>query len=161
MHPLVPLQQELTSAGRPAWHRSADPIDRLVVELSEGLELEIFLGSDLLAHLDADESPADGGVDFLQYHLTFPFAVKTTAASELAELILLLNTGLPLVGLGLRMSDRVAFYRHVQLVLDGRIDPRAVAETIDVIERIIDQYRPVLEQVAIGEKSLQEVLNDA
>jgi len=161
MHLLASLQQALASARRTAWLRRADPIDRLVVELGENLELEIFLGSDLLAHLDPEEDAGDDAVDYLQFHVTFPFVVKRSAVSELADLILLLNTGLPLVGLGLRASDRVAYYRHVQIVLDSRIDPRAVAETIGVIERIIGQYRPVLEQVASGEKSFREVLADA
>jgi hypothetical protein len=164
---LARLQPILAAAGLDIDLRRADPVDQLIIRLAPDArgrrpELELLFVSDLLRHLDQvtgreSPPPAADDVDQLQFYVNLPFGVEPAAFGELARFVLLLNSGLPLTGLGIREADGAIYFRHLMMIVDHPVSERLVIETAGVIERILGRYREDLEAVAQGAKTLAEV----
>jgi hypothetical protein len=89
----------------------------------------------------------------LQYFAPLPFSVSDQDLGDLARLILLINTAVPLVGFGLSEENGMAFFRCILPAAQGRaLDPSEALHTLWMIFSLLDRFSETIEAVAMGQK---------
>ncbi len=98
---------------------------------------------------------------FIQFFLSLPFQVKDEHLGELARLLLLFNKSFEVPGFGMSEVDRVVYFRYMLLTNGGKVDPRVILSLLGMISVIVSSFGPEIEALGLGEKSLQEVVDEA
>ncbi|MBA3604139.1 MAG: hypothetical protein H0W50_11000 [Parachlamydiaceae bacterium] len=97
----------------------------------------------------------------LQFIVTLPFYILDGQIPDLARLILLINKGMEIPGFELSEVDKMIFYRHAFVVSEDHLDERILLSLVGMIEVLLETFSEMLESVAIGTKSLQQIVEEA
>ena len=141
-------------------------IESVVVHLgSDYRERAVFLELALVsaAHTAMRGDHSEGSsrfdeVDYLQFYAELPFQVEQGFVPDVAQLVLQLNRILPLVGFGLRVSERTIYYRYM-MMFEGRQGPnhKLLVKAVEVIRFLLQEFCQAIEDVATGKKTLAQV----
>lgn len=125
--------------------------------------MQLLFLQDLQRAVEGDDSrppEQEPELDYLQFYTALPLEVQQDAFPDLARLILRLNWGIPLGGFGLNEDERSIYLREVMLCRDGKADPGMVVETVEDMLDSLQEYVVVLEEVASGSKTIEQVLSE-
>ena len=144
------------------------PIDQLLVKLNQDYRnREQFL---LIRTVEQDLCKNDALLDIqsptqkyqeLQLVVNLPFFALETQIPDTARLILLLNKGMEISGFELSEVDKMIFYRHAFVVAEDQLDERIIVSLVGMIEMLLETFSEILEIVASGTQSLQDVVEEA
>ncbi len=96
----------------------------------------------------------------LQLIVKLPFNILDAYIPDLARLILILNKGMELPGFELSEIDRLVFYRHAFVISEDALDKRIMLSLMGMITLLLDTFTETLEAVAIGSKTLQQIVDE-
>lgn len=144
------------------------PIDQLIVKLEDDYQartqlLIIRASSQNLSSQDARIGLKSNARNYQELQLisTLPFHILDNQIPDLARLILLLNKGMELPGFELSEVDHLIFFRHAFVVPEDDLDERILLSLVGMIELLLSTFTETLEAVAIGNRSLREIIEDA
>jgi hypothetical protein len=156
----------LDACGFAAWEESAgpeEPVDCFYClfhldEAQRNYLIRAFDVRDLAEKMksDADVFP----VGMLQLTCEFPFAVRPEANSELARLLHQLNMLLPLGTFLLSEAQENVTWRCILPYEDRRLGTDTVVSAVAVAKSTCSQHVPLIEAVAQGECSFDQVLSE-
>ncbi|MBC6476581.1 MAG: hypothetical protein GDA56_01015 [Hormoscilla sp. GM7CHS1pb] len=132
-------------------------VDRLLIigeitEIEQPLILELIYMP--LAKQDLER------IKLLQMFAALPMDRKEGTEGDLKDLILSLNSKLPLIGFGWQESQKMVYYRHVlALPEEGTSsDGATVVETVWMIFYLLETCCGAIKAVGKGEKTLAEAI---
>ncbi len=133
------------------------PIDQLFVRLdvdNEGRDITLQLK--LTEH---DLSTEEAAIPYhqLQFFLGLPFLVTAETNTETARLLHLINKSLELPGFEYSEVDGLVYYRHVLTLPTKGIPVTLLMSMLGMIMFLHDSFAVVIESVANGSKTLEEM----
>jgi hypothetical protein len=113
-------------------------------------------------------TPGLGGIlkDFklLQYFVRLPIDFEAELLEPVKSLVLKLNMGIPLMGFGVNENDRYIYFKCVSMVPDTNQPSedmlKVLIENVYMTGFIFDTFYDLIENVALGKKTLDEALKD-
>lgn len=128
----------------------------------------------LVVALDPDEQGRDRAVYLLlippineddlygmQFFAPLPFQASGGGCGDLARLLLLINSTVPLVGFGLSEENGWIFFRCILPVAQGRsLDPVEALHTTWMIFSMMDRFSDTIESVSAGRKDFAQARKD-
>jgi hypothetical protein len=164
MNELFPeLVERLNDEGYSSRIIKADkdtPADQLIVALSlEHLDWDLHLEMACVGDL-SQPKPDPDEIDFLQFFVPLPLQIQAEQLLDLIRFITLSNNALPMVGFGCTEAQGLVFFRHLMVIVNGKVDSEAVVETIRTIEYIIETFGKALDDLALGKRSYNQILTD-
>jgi hypothetical protein len=104
----------------------------------------------------------------LQYFVTLPYTVDPTRVDELARLLCMINTNLPLTGFELSEHNEVMVFRHTHAISVRPLDPGVIAWTWAMIRSAVIEFGPLLDRADLSvddaatslDELMQALLND-
>lgn len=140
------------------------PLSRLLVFLGESKDheeriLEITAQEQILNQELTAHSPF-GRYYKIQFTMTFPFKAKDETLNQVGSLVLFLNQMLDLPGFEVdELYNRIS-YRYVLMAKEEGIDNLLVTSLIGVIMMIFDLFTDPIKQVAKGQVSFNDLLEE-
>lgn len=139
------------------------PFDQLEVVLGEDDQgREQLMTLRLMAQrmeLEEPDSPRPQRSEyFLQFFVRLPFSVEDRAIGEVSRTILFFNKSLDLPGFGFSEVDRMVYYRYPLYTADGEVNDELMMGIVGMIMLCLDTFAPMIEQVAKGEVTLNQVV---
>jgi hypothetical protein len=111
--------------------------------------------------LKSEESQAPSDDYYrIQFHFIFPFKAIDMALPQVASLALFLNQSLDFPGLELNELENQISYRYVWLVKQNGVDSKLVMTIIGIILFFSDLLAPLLERVANGSATFNDLLKE-
>ncbi|MNI26065.1 hypothetical protein D3C73_797480 [compost metagenome] len=99
-------------------------------------------------------------LQFLQIYSTLPFSMETSQRAEVAELLLELNTRLPLGHMGITVDQEI-HYRYVYTLSSGQVlISDEVLELLSLFVYMLEMFGGVLERVATGTTNAASAIAD-
>jgi hypothetical protein len=86
----------------------------------------------------------------MQFFVTLPYLVETSALATLARFVCAVNAELPLTGFEMNERHRVLVFRTTHPVDVDGLDPSVVAWTLSMVSSAIREFGPLVEDVAGG-----------
>lgn len=95
---------------------------------------------------------------FIPLANTFPQLLKP----ELMEMIILINTKLPIVGFGFLDGFSLLYYKHNLMLPNagGTTNGMLLSQTLGMITHLVSTFTGPIIEVAIGEKSIADAVNN-
>jgi len=103
---------------------------------------------------------SNDGDHLLQFVSSLPFPLIGKVAGDTARMILLVNKVIELPGFGMSEIDESLYYQHVHLCRKGYFEDATVGQLLSTILHYVDEYAPVVEEIAVGEKSFGVVVEE-
>ena len=97
----------------------------------------------------------------IQFQFGFPFSVLPIAMRDTSSLLFFLNQLLELPSFQLDEANSLISYRYVFLATDQMIDQRILLMVLSTAMMYVQLYAPLLEQIALHERTLDAVLKEA
>ena len=163
----------LASQGYQTIMQPADPpliLEQVLVHLGKTVN-----GQDLILHVAgigkqgggelfgpsefAAEYPDD--FKFLQFTVVIPEIAEESAIGELARYILVLNANLDMATFGLMEQERIIFYRYVYISPLPSMNGNILIAIVTSIQFLLELFVPPLIEVAKGEKTSKQLLEEA
>lgn len=102
------------------------------------------------------------GFNTLQCFIPLQPEIEDVYQEQLTELIVKINTKLPLVGFGFIEDYSLLYFKHNQMLADdaGITNVKVVNESLTMISYLIASFSQVLINVATGDKTITEAIDD-
>jgi len=100
------------------------------------------------------------GDHLLQIVSTLPFQYNAGLAGDVARMILLVNKILELPGFGLSEADKACYYHYVHICPKGEINGPLLLDLLPTFIHYVDEFGPVIEDIASGNKTHQEAIEE-
>lgn len=128
------------------------PLEQLMVLLGKDnkqrdLQLELLV----LPNMD--------DLDMLQYFVQLPFAPNATNLSNANQFVQFLNEQLPVGHFCINEEKGWIYYRYVLAQKAGAIDPETTYQVFWMVDYVVKNFVPVLEEVVEGTKNVMEGKN--
>ncbi|MBS4167579.1 hypothetical protein [Parachlamydia sp. AcF125] len=132
-------------------------------------QLLVFLGNDaqerekilqITAFKQAMAQEKEKQYYLVKFMVNLPFSVESSAASQTASTLLFINRFLELPGFELGELEDKVYYRYVLFTKGNKVDPLLLFSLIGNIMMIIDLFSMVIESVATGEKTFNQLLEE-
>ncbi|CCB87452.1 MULTISPECIES: hypothetical protein [Parachlamydia] len=138
------------------------PFDQLLVFLgNDAKEREKILQITTFKQTMAQESKKkEESYHLVKFVVNLPFSVEPSAASQTASTLLFINRFLELPGFELGELEDQVFYRYVLFTKGNKVDPLLLFSLIGNVMMIIDLFNGVIESVASGEKTFNDLLEE-
>ncbi|WP_434222685.1 YbjN domain-containing protein [Limnospira platensis CENA597] len=126
---------------------SEHPIDRILVLLSE----EKQLLAELL-FIPVEEEVED--VHLLQFYVGLPGEVLPAAMSEIRQLLLRLNTTLPIGSFGIQEEEELLYFRYVLVIpQEEKLSAEtAIIQSLWLVFYLVESFAVPIQEVARGEQ---------
>ncbi len=115
------------------------------------------LKQELVKGLDLIESQEP---DFfrVQFQVGFPFKIQPKFCPQVASLVCYLNRLIELPGFELNEIDLQLSYRYILMYGEGKFNKKLCIAIVGVIMLLIELFGDTLEQVALGQMTFNEIL---
>jgi hypothetical protein len=138
----------------------------LIVQLSpDQLEWDLHAELAFVSDLDPENNSTENKeeenqIDYLQFFVLLPINCPLERAGDMSRLVALANNAMPLVGFSISENQGWVFFRHLMICLDGKVDHKAVSETLLTMEYLIGTFGTTLEGLSSGTKTYDQILHD-
>lgn len=123
------------------------------------LQLKIFCHPQYLQALTKPESHRQTASHWrLSFEIHFPFKCSPKTSSEVIHTLTFINTILELPGLAFNEIHEIISFRYVLLVKQHSMDKQLLLAITGSIQLIIDLYGELIEQIAKGEMTFNDLL---
>ena len=131
------------------------PVDRLLVGLGADDQERERIMELAITEPEGDEQP------LLQFFVLLPFSATEDTFHETMRIIMRLNMNIPLMGFGISDENGMIFFRHVTVIPDEGLPQQWYSECLFLIGFSVDEFSPMIEQVASGEKTFEQIIEEA
>ena len=102
---------------------------------------------------------SNDGDHLLQFVSSLPFELNASVAGDTARMVLLVNKVIELPGFGMSEIDTSIYYQHVHVCRKGHFEDETVGQLLSSILHYVDEFAPVVEEIAVGAKSFGAVVD--
>lgn len=99
-------------------------------------------------------------LSFLQLMLSLPFEVKAEQSSDVARLLFLINQGLELPGFEFSEVNQMIYFRYTLSSYTKKFHKVQLMTILGMILYSLDSFSEMIEEVAIGERSLEKTVKE-
>ena len=103
---------------------------------------------------------SNDGDHLLQFVSSLPFQLNASVAGDTARMVLLVNKVIELPGFGMSEIDGSLYYQHVHVCRKGYFEDETVGQLLSSILHYVDDFAPVVEEIAVGAKSFGAVVDE-
>jgi hypothetical protein len=109
-------------------------------------------------HTEAKTEKKDEDL-FIQIFIPFPFPYVDESLLATARYILMVNKVVAFPGFGLSEPDHALYYKYTLCFPRGRISAPAIIDFLGAASFLYDAHAPLIEEIASGRKSFEEIVN--
>lgn len=137
--------------------------DQLFVSLEvTGIDEEVILQIKLVEHALEDARHGDkDSLHLLQFFVALPFKVRENKISDTLRFLSLINRSLEVPGFELSEVDQLVYYRYVIMTTENAISSLLIRNLLGVIMFVLDSFSTMIEEISLGKRTLQEVVEEA
>ena len=133
-----------------------DDVESVIASLNSTYKNAVILVQLTFASVASESSLGD--FDYLQFYAPLPITVSPDYFEQTAILCEQLNARIPLIGFNLSRFENVTLaFRHMMLMERDYFNPKLVVRTLKLMNFLIDEYAPMINEIATGQKAPLEV----
>jgi hypothetical protein len=138
------------------------PNDQLIVFIGNDASdrEKILLITAVEQIMQGEESKAPEPYYLVHFHVVLSFAVAPLAASQTGSTLLFINRLLELPGFELSEIEEKVNYRYVLFMHGAHVDKLLLFSIIGNIMMTLDLFGSIIESVAIGQKTFNDLLEE-